>query len=236
MAGTQDRPEEASASDIVPFECDVITIGDQVVVTVRGDLDYSTAPAVRREVFAALEPPVQAIEIDLGGLSFMDSSGLGVLNQIRVATRDHDVQLSLASVNPRERRMLELTNMIGIFDVSDPKKRPVSWPVPRPAHFSILVIPLRADVHVQLSGTLDIESTEAFDDCMNTLLAEHPRRLVLDLLAVNAIDEEGVASFTRARSNAKEHGTDFVLDGPNDHVLHALEAGATGTQFVVRRN
>jgi anti-anti-sigma factor len=87
VAETQDDPQAGFAPDSARVECDVIRVGDQAVVTVRGDLDFSTASAVQREIFAVLEPPIQAIEIDLGGVSFMDSSGLGLLNQIRVATR-----------------------------------------------------------------------------------------------------------------------------------------------------
>jgi anti-anti-sigma factor len=133
--------------------------------------------------------------------------------------------------------MLVLTNMDGLFERSDGKKRrPVSWPCPRPAHFSILVTPTRVDALVQLSGTLDLESTDAFDDCVATLLAEHPRRLVLELSSLEAIDEAAAARFTRANSKAKDHGSELILDSPNDRVLTMLERGASGTQFVVRKN
>ncbi len=47
-----------------------------VVLTVRGDLDLDTAPAVRNALDQALARPHPRIVVDLSGLQFCDSTGL----------------------------------------------------------------------------------------------------------------------------------------------------------------
>ncbi|GAA0806356.1 STAS domain-containing protein [Spirilliplanes yamanashiensis] len=49
---------------------------DTVVVTVRGDLDLDTAPALREAFDGALRRPRPRVVVDLSGLQFCDSTGL----------------------------------------------------------------------------------------------------------------------------------------------------------------
>lgn len=50
------------------------------VVEVTGDLDLYTGPSLRQALFAlADEQPGRRVAVDLSGLRFLDSSGLGVL-------------------------------------------------------------------------------------------------------------------------------------------------------------
>jgi anti-sigma B factor antagonist len=58
-------------------------IGDRTVVRVGGDVDAYTAPHLRTELFALLRAGANHLVIDLDGVDFMDSSGLGVLITLR---------------------------------------------------------------------------------------------------------------------------------------------------------
>lgn len=68
------------------------TEGDWLVVTVGGDLDLYTVPALRSQLSEALVTATQGahhrgsggavvrgVVVDLAGVTFMDSAGLGVL-------------------------------------------------------------------------------------------------------------------------------------------------------------
>lgn len=50
------------------------------VVVVTGDVDVVSAPALRARIRAAVDgEPEGTVVVDLGGLDFIDSNGLGVL-------------------------------------------------------------------------------------------------------------------------------------------------------------
>lgn len=53
--------------------------GPSVVVTVGGDLDYPCADALRDALDEVLRSGANAITIDVGPLTFIDSTGLAVL-------------------------------------------------------------------------------------------------------------------------------------------------------------
>jgi stage II sporulation protein AA (anti-sigma F factor antagonist) len=53
--------------------------GATVLVAVDGELDYDTADDLRAILFDALDEARAAVVLDLAGLRFLDSSGLGVI-------------------------------------------------------------------------------------------------------------------------------------------------------------
>ena len=57
--------------------------GDRTVVRVGGDVDAYTAPHLRAQLFALLRGGAKRLVIDLEGVEFLDSSGLGVLIAVR---------------------------------------------------------------------------------------------------------------------------------------------------------
>ena len=109
-----------------------------------------------------------------------------------------------------------------------------SWPCPHPADFAILVVHTRADVVLQLSGALTYEGSDAFDKCVEWVLADAPRRLVLEASALLALDRSGVASFFKASRRAETASVELVLDSPNELVSTLLEAAGIRDAFVVR--
>ncbi|NJQ08742.1 STAS domain-containing protein [Streptomyces lonarensis] len=53
--------------------------GDWAVLRVEGELDLVTAPTVRQHVHDAVADGRKNVVLDLGGVQFCDSSGVGVL-------------------------------------------------------------------------------------------------------------------------------------------------------------
>ena len=73
--------------------------GDAVVVAVEGELDLFTAPVpARRGASSAIKQDGNRLVLDLGALSFMDSSGLSVLIEAwRLATGEGGGRLARGS-------------------------------------------------------------------------------------------------------------------------------------------
>jgi anti-anti-sigma factor len=85
-------------------------------VRVSGELDLATAPTFVEEVFALLALPIDTMCLDLGTLSFLDSSGLRALDSLRTRAAEQDVRLLLESVPEQAQQLLELTDMAGLFE------------------------------------------------------------------------------------------------------------------------
>jgi anti-anti-sigma factor len=62
-----------------PFTCQVSREEGRAVVSPRGELDMATAGAVEQELRQLRRTGVDVIVLDLGGLTFMDSSGLHLI-------------------------------------------------------------------------------------------------------------------------------------------------------------
>ncbi|WP_329111634.1 STAS domain-containing protein [[Kitasatospora] papulosa] len=87
------------------------TDGALAVIALSGEFDITTAPAVRSralDLIAAGHPDLVA---DLTGVTFCDSSGLGVLIGIWRCAKDADGSLTLAAIPERLGRLLSVTGM-----------------------------------------------------------------------------------------------------------------------------
>jgi anti-sigma B factor antagonist len=58
---------------------DVTDRGDWAVLAVRGEIDVATAPQLREELLELVSAGRKQIVVDLSGVDFLDSTGLGVL-------------------------------------------------------------------------------------------------------------------------------------------------------------
>ena len=79
-----------------------------VSVVVTGEVDLDTAPTLRDEVLGHLHDGV-TVHLDLGDVTFMDSSGLHVLLAISRQASLVGAELRLVRVSARVQRLLELT-------------------------------------------------------------------------------------------------------------------------------
>ena len=77
------------------------------VVVVRGDLDMDTVGAFA-SVLSTMEGTVV---LDLAGVSFLDSTGLQCLVQVRETAQERGDEVILRSPSPAIQRVLDLTNM-----------------------------------------------------------------------------------------------------------------------------
>lgn len=89
--------------------------GDWTVLTVAGDLDVVGAPDLRQYVMTAVHDGNHRLVIDLTGVDFIDSFGLGVLVGALKRTRLLDGDLLVVVPEPRLRRVFELCDLDRVF-------------------------------------------------------------------------------------------------------------------------
>jgi anti-anti-sigma factor len=110
---------ETPQNPLQPFSCDVTYVDEHAVATVRGEIDIATAPRLLREVLATLALPINHVTIDLGAVTFIDSSGLAALARAHNDAEARGIRLILESVPDQARRVLDLTDLAQLFDIRE---------------------------------------------------------------------------------------------------------------------
>jgi anti-anti-sigma factor len=89
--------------------------GERRSLAVSGDFDIAMVERFLAEARACLDDTADVCEIDLGSVTFMDSSGLGALVRIRNAARESGKTVVLVNVPPSVSRLFEVTGLAEAF-------------------------------------------------------------------------------------------------------------------------
>ncbi|MCW5313172.1 MAG: STAS domain-containing protein [Nostoc sp.] len=85
------------------------------ILELSGILDGIRGNELRREVSDALANGTEILLIDMKGVNFIDSSGLGALVSAMQMTRNANAKLFVCSISAQVRMLFELTKMDRIF-------------------------------------------------------------------------------------------------------------------------
>ena len=78
-----------------------------------------TAPGLLNEVIRTLDRPVSHLTIDMGRVTFVDSSGIATLVAAQHRARQRDITFELESVPVQARRIFEMTDLAEMFGLDD---------------------------------------------------------------------------------------------------------------------
>ncbi|MEX0665717.1 MAG: STAS domain-containing protein [Acidimicrobiia bacterium] len=119
MSAPAHEPESETLAT-VDFETTTGAGDDEWIVTVHGEIDVATSPRLRTELHDCLERGARTIVLDLEAMSFIDSSGLGVL--VGVVKRLKDQQgdtIMLCNLQEPVRRVFEITGLTELFRIEN---------------------------------------------------------------------------------------------------------------------
>lgn len=92
--------------------------GGQVVLTVTGDVDVGTADELRDAGVAALAADdCRKLVVDVAGMEFLDSTGLGALVHLRNSSEATGRKLILRNPTRQAERVLALTALDTVFTI-----------------------------------------------------------------------------------------------------------------------
>jgi anti-sigma B factor antagonist len=81
------------------------------IVRLSGELDMATAPALQEALHSAQHSSAPHIIVDLRGLTFLDSTGLGVMVAADLAGRDGHRKVSFVRGIPNVHRVFQITRV-----------------------------------------------------------------------------------------------------------------------------
>jgi anti-sigma B factor antagonist len=117
--GDRIRPQlDAVAPTLTVTRIDTV---DGVQLTAAGEIDLASAPILVTQLDRAIDDGDGLIVIDLGDVTFMDSSGVHALVTAHQAAPD---RLRLHTLHPAVRRVLEITAVLDVFALADDVSSP----------------------------------------------------------------------------------------------------------------
>lgn len=88
-----------------------------VLVEVAGELTAEEAPPLLDAAGRVIDTSPRNLQLRLQHVTFMDSGGLQALVRVRQRAAAAGVPMQLVGLSRAVRRVLEVTNMVGVFDV-----------------------------------------------------------------------------------------------------------------------
>ena len=85
--------------------------GDRVVIELEGELDFHSAGRLESEVHKTLATPVAGIEIDAAELTFVDSSGLRAILQVKERTEATGAIFRIRAVSGPVERVIQIAGL-----------------------------------------------------------------------------------------------------------------------------
>jgi anti-sigma B factor antagonist len=93
--------------------------GDQVVVQVAGEIDVYTAASLREKLADLIDADHTDVVVDLTGVTFMDSTGLGVLVGALKKVRGYGGRLQLVIDQEKVIKVFRITALTQVFTIHE---------------------------------------------------------------------------------------------------------------------
>jgi anti-sigma B factor antagonist len=90
---------------------------DSFVVALGGELDIGTSDRFERELESLLDAGARRLVVDLLGITFLGSVGLGLLTRAAKRTRAAGGECIVVSDDPRVLRVFEITGLDRVFRI-----------------------------------------------------------------------------------------------------------------------
>lgn len=87
-----------------------------VAIAVQGELEITTAPRFKQLLVQAVDQHKRGIVVDFSGLSFIDSTALGVLIAAQRRMQD-DARLAIVCTHPQVLNVFEITGIDTAFRI-----------------------------------------------------------------------------------------------------------------------
>lgn len=86
-------------------------------VEVQGEIDVYTSPRVKETINELIEKGHYQLIINLEGVRYIDSTGLGVLIGALKKVREHNGRILLVCTNPQIKKIFNITGLVKIFEI-----------------------------------------------------------------------------------------------------------------------
>jgi anti-sigma B factor antagonist len=120
IAGDEPGKSAATKEGGVDQEFQIDEQADAVppVIAVSGEIDVATAPQLRECLHRVIAQGESTIVLDLLGVTFLDSTALGVLVGALKRCREMGGDLHIVVADPRIMKIFEITGLTNVFTIA----------------------------------------------------------------------------------------------------------------------
>jgi anti-sigma B factor antagonist len=86
-------------------------------IDINGEIDVYTSPKVKEIIADLIEKGTNNLVINLEGVRYIDSTGLGVLIGALKKVREKEGGISLVCTNPQIKKIFNITGLVKIFGI-----------------------------------------------------------------------------------------------------------------------
>ena len=105
------HPDQAVLSEQMQLRTEVVDIAGWSVVSVFGEVDVATAPELKERLTGLVNEGRVKLVLDLSGVDFLDSTGLGMIVSALKRARTHGGDLRIVCTESRITRLFEITGL-----------------------------------------------------------------------------------------------------------------------------
>jgi anti-sigma B factor antagonist len=100
----------------MPFAARGVAGDGVTVIELSGEVDIETAPRLQSALEAAIRSGVPVV-VDMGDVTFMDSTGFGVLIAAHLRAKRVGIPVLLRAVSDRIRYLMEMLGLDAVFSI-----------------------------------------------------------------------------------------------------------------------
>lgn len=100
--------------------------GGTVVVALAGEIDLHNTPEVHKALIRVCRDQPDRLVINLGEVSYMDSSGIGTLVEVFRRVNAYEGKLGLCNLNERVLSVFEITKLDHFFRIYDSESEAIA--------------------------------------------------------------------------------------------------------------
>jgi anti-sigma B factor antagonist len=89
------------------------------ILHLNGEIDLRTSPRLRTALLGLLDEKPPRIILDLSRVSYVDSSGVGTIVELKRRATYSDCRIVLVGLQKRVRSLFEISRLDKFFDIAD---------------------------------------------------------------------------------------------------------------------
>ena len=98
-----------------PFRCDALPAGEELRIVVEGELELDSADIFRSVLTHHIDKGFRSVVLDLGGVTFIDSSGLRAVIEASRAATGRGLRFAAVPGPPSVQRIFAITGTADMF-------------------------------------------------------------------------------------------------------------------------
>jgi anti-sigma B factor antagonist len=97
-------------------------IDSVMILTIKGRLDASNSTELKTKISSLIDENKKSILVDMSGVDFVDSSGLGSLVTCLRSVAQAEGKLKITSLQHNPKNLFETTRLDRVFEIFDDRK------------------------------------------------------------------------------------------------------------------